>query len=45
LQPYVSKLLAALEVFYQTSLLTSATEPLANIIPWYENVFYQSCLL
>jgi len=33
----MSKLLAVLfyqEVFYQTLLLTSATEPLENIVPW-----------
>jgi len=39
----MSKLLAALvyqEVFYQTVLLTSVTEPLANIVPWDKNVFY-----
>jgi len=36
----MSKLLAALvsqEVFYQTSLLTSVTEPLGNIVPWDKN--------
>jgi len=33
----MSKLLAALvyqDVFYQTSLITSVTEPLGNIVPW-----------
>jgi len=43
----MSKLLAVLfyqEVFYQTLLLTSATEPLGNIVPWDYNVFYQCCL-
>jgi len=33
----MSKVLAALvcyEVFYQTLLLTSVTEPLGNIVPW-----------
>jgi len=47
LQPYISKLLPALvyhEVFYQTLLLTSATEPLRNIVPWDKNIFYQCCL-
>jgi len=26
------------EVFYQTLLLTSVTEPLGNIVPWDENI-------
>jgi len=33
----MSKLLAAFvyqEIFYQTLLLTSETEPLGNIVPW-----------
>jgi len=37
----MSKLLAALacqEVFYQTILLTSVTEPLGNIVPWDKNI-------
>jgi len=48
LQPYVSKPLTALvyqEVFYQTSLITSVTEPFGDIVPWDKSVFYQSCLL
>jgi len=43
-----SKLLSALvyqEVFYQTLLLTSVTEPLGNIVPLDKNIFYQCCLL
>jgi len=42
----MSKLLAALvyqKVFYQTLLLTSATEPLGIIVPWDKNIFYK-CL-
>jgi len=42
LQLDMSKVLAALvyqEVFYQTLLLTSVTEPLGNIVPWDENIF------
>jgi len=42
------KLLAALvcqEVFYQTLLLTSVTEPLGNIVSWDENIFCQCCVL
>jgi len=41
------KLLAALvyqEVFYQTLLLTSVTEPLGNIVPWDKNIIYECYL-
>jgi len=44
----MSKLLAGLvyqEVFYQTLLLPSVTEPLGNIVSWDKNIFYQCCLL
>jgi len=44
----MSKLLAVLvyqEVFYQTLLRTSVTEPLGNIVPWDKNIFYQCCVL
>jgi len=39
----MSKRLAALvyqEVFYQTLLLISVTEPLGNIAPWDKKTFY-----
>jgi len=42
----MSKLLPALvyqEVFYQTILLTSVTEPLGNIVPWDKNIFCRCC--
>jgi len=42
----MSKLLAALayqEVFHQTLLFTSVTEPLGNTVLWDKNIFYQCC--
>jgi len=32
------------EVFYQTLLLASVTEPLGNIVPCDTNIFYQCCI-
>jgi len=43
----MSKLLAAFvnqEIFYQTLLLTSVTEPLRNIVPW-DKTYPTCCLL